>query len=351
VKTRRLGSDGPELTTVGFGAWAVGGPWRFGWGPTDDDESVAAIRHAVERGVNWVDTAAVYGLGHSEEIVGRALEPLRTGEDVYVFTKCGRRWEGRPEGEIGNDLRPESIREECENSLRRLRIERIDLYQFHWPDWTTGTALEESWGTMIELVEEGKARWIGVCNFDVEQLERCEAIRHVDSLQPPLSLLARGATAALLPWASEHSTGVIVYSPMASGLLTGAFDAERIDRLDATDWRRLAPSFQEPLLSRNLALVERLRPIAERLGTTLPALAVAWTLAQPGVTGAIVGARLPRHVDGWTPASGLELDEEALGEIDDALGATGAGNDEPPAPPPHMLAQQGAGTSDRAPAS
>ena len=161
MRTRRLGSDGPEITTVGFGAWAIGGPWRFGWGPVDDDESVAAIRHAVERGVNWVDTAAVYGLGHSEEVVGRALEPYRTGEDVYVFTKCGRTWYGRPEGVIENDLRPESIRHECEQSLRRLGVERIDLYQVHWPDWTTGTPFEESWATMAALVDEGKVRWLG----------------------------------------------------------------------------------------------------------------------------------------------------------------------------------------------
>ena len=175
MKRRRLGTTGPEISMVGFGAWAIGGPWRFGWGSVDDDESVAAIRHAVELGVNWVDTAAVYGLGHSEEVVGRALAPYRVGEDVFVFTKCGRRWEGRPDGVIENDLRPESIREECERSLRRLGVERIDLYQFHWPDWMTGTALEDSWAAMVELVEQGKARWIGVANFDVDQLGRCEA--------------------------------------------------------------------------------------------------------------------------------------------------------------------------------
>ncbi len=193
MRVRRLGTSGPELSMVGFGAWAIGGPWRFGWGSVDDDESVAAIRHAVELGVNWVDTAAVYGLGHSEEVVGRALAPYRVGEDVFVFTKCGRRWEGRPDGVIENDLRPESIREECERSLRRLGVERIDLYQFHWPDWTTGTALEDSWAAMVELVEQGKARWIGVANFDVDQLARCEAMSHVASVQPPLSLLTRGA--------------------------------------------------------------------------------------------------------------------------------------------------------------
>ena len=336
MRTRRLGDSGPELTTVGFGAWAIGGPWRFGWGEVDDDDSVAAIRHAFELGVNWVDTAAVYGLGHSEEVVRRALEPYRAGEDVYVFTKCGRRWQGRPEGVIENDLRPESIREECEESLRRLGVERIDLYQVHWPDWTTGTLLEDSWGTMAELVDEGKARWIGVSNFDEELLARCEAVRHVDSVQPPLSLLARGARSTAVAWAREHGAGVICYSPMASGLLTGAFDRARIAGLADSDWRRQSPAFQEPLVSRTLALVDRLRPLAEELGATPPALAVAWVVAQPGVTGAIVGARTPSHVDGWSIASDLELDAATLGAIDDAIAQTGAGSDTPPAPPPHV---------------
>jgi aryl-alcohol dehydrogenase-like predicted oxidoreductase len=333
---RRLGETGPELTAVGFGAWAIGGPWRYGWGEVDDDESVAAIRRAVEHGVNWVDTAAVYGLGHSEEIVGRAVRPYRVGEEVLVFTKCGRRWEGRPDGEIGNDLRPESIREECERSLRRLGLERIDLYQAHWPDWTTGTLLEDSWGTLAELVEEGKARWIGVSNFDVDQLARCEAIRHVDSVQPPLSLLARGVLSTVIPWAATHGTGVLCYSPLASGLLTGAFDRERIAALDEGDWRLAAPGFREPLLSATLDLVERLREIAGGLGTTVPALSVAWVVAQHGVTGAIVGGRSPRHVDGWAGAADLVLDEATLRAIDDAIVTTGAGSDEPPVPPPHI---------------
>jgi len=331
---------------VGFGAWAIGGPWRFGWGSVDDDESVAAMRRAVELGVNWVDTAAVYGLGHSEEVVGRALAPYRVGEEVFVFTKCGRRWEGRPDGVIENDLRPESIRDECERSLRRLGVERIDLYQFHWPDWMTGAALEDSWGTMVELVEEGKARWIGVANFDTGQLARCEAIRHVDSVQPPLSLLARGARTTVLPWAAEHGTGAIVYSPMASGLLTGSFDGERIARLDANDWRRESPQFREPALRQNLALVERLRPIAAGLGSTLPELAVAWTLAQPGVTAAIVGARLPRHVEGWARAPDVELSPEVRAELAEAVTASGAGTDDPPQPPPHVVAAAGARMGD-----
>jgi aryl-alcohol dehydrogenase-like predicted oxidoreductase len=302
----------------------------------DDDESVSAIRHAIDLGVNWVDTAAVYGLGHSEEVVGRAVAPYRVGEDVLVFTKCGRRWEGRPEGVIENDLRPESIREECESSLRRLGLERIDLYQAHWPDWTTGTLLEESWGTMADLVTEGKARWIGVSNFGEEELSRCEAVRHVDSVQPPLSLIARGARKTVLPWAETHGTGVICYSPMASGLLTGAFDRARLDGLETDDWRRQATPFQEPDVSRNLALADGLRPIADALGTTTAALAVAWVLAQAGVTGAIVGARAPRHVEGWVGASDLALDDVVLQAIDDVIAETGAGSDEPPSPPAHI---------------
>ena len=329
MRTRRLGSDGPEITTVGFGSWATGGPWKFGWGPQDDDDSIAAIRRAVEGGVNWVDTAAVYGLGHSEEVVGRALEPYAVGEDVYVFTKCGRSWYGRPEGEVGNDLRPESIRFECEQSLERLGVERIDLFQFHWPDSETGTPVEESWQTMVELVEEGKVRWLGVSNFDVELLERIEAIRHVDSLQPPLNLLMRSARQELIPWAREHGTGVLCYSPMASGMLTGKFDRERVENLADDDWRKgehpQAAEFREPSLTRNLELVERLRAVAERLDADVPSVAIGWTLAIAGVTGAIVGARSPEQVEGWLPAAGLELSEDDMAEIERAIEETGAG--------------------------
>jgi aryl-alcohol dehydrogenase-like predicted oxidoreductase len=331
VVTRPLGSAGPEITNLGFGTWALAGRYRFGWGPTDDEESVAAIRRAVEAGINWIDTAATYGDGHSEKVVGRAIEPFRVGEEVLVFTKCGRPWRG---GEIYFDLRPESIREECEASLRRLGIERIDLYQFHWPDYATGTPLEESWGTMGELVEEGKVRWLGVCNFDVPRLRQCEAVRHVDSLQPPLSLLNRNARLELLPWARENGTGVIAYSPMASGLLTGSFNREGLDRLAEDDWRRRAAPFQEPQLSRNLALVERLEPVAARLDTSAAALAVAWVLAQQGVTGAIVGGRRPSQLDDWLGAGDVQLDEQALAEVEALLEETGAGTDEAPQPPP-----------------
>ena len=325
MRKRSLGSEGPEITRVGFGAWAAGGPWQFGWGSQDDDASVAAIRRAVEGGVNWVDTAAVYGLGHSEEVVARALEPYEAGEDVLVFTKCGRNWYASGGENIEYDLRPDSIRFECEQSLKRLGLERIDLYQFHWPDPVTGTQVEDSWGVMVELIEEGKVRWGGVSNFDVELLERCDAVRHVDSLQPPLSLLKRGAAREVIPWCAEHGTGVIVYSPMASGLLTGKFDRARLDDLDRDDWRRQAEAFQEPQFSRTLSLVERLEPIAERLGTNLPSLAVAWTLSVEGVTGAIVGGRDPDQVDAWLGAADLDLGEDDIAEIELALDETGAG--------------------------
>ena len=325
MRTRRLGSQGPEITTVGFGAWAIGGPGRFGWGRVDDDESVSAIRHAVDSGINWIDTAAVYGLGHSEEVVARAIEPYSPGQDLFIFTKCGQNWYDSDTNEAQLDLRPESIRFECEQSLKRLGVDRIDLYQFHWPDRRTGTQVEDSWGTMVELIDEGKVRWGGVSNFDVGLLERCEAIRHVDSLQPPLSLLNRATRNDVIPWCNDHGTGVIVYSPMASGLLTGKFDANRVRSLDDDDWRKNAAPFQEPNLSRNLALVDRLEEIATRLDTTLPALVVAWTLAVPGVTAAIVGARRPDQVDGWLPAADVELDPDVMNEIESAVEETGAG--------------------------
>jgi aryl-alcohol dehydrogenase-like predicted oxidoreductase len=318
VQTRRLGSNGPALSVVGFGSWALGGSWQYGWGAQDDDESIAAIRHAVERGVNWVDTAAVYGYGHSERVVGRAVQPFAVGEEVLVFTKCGERFVDADGRELGG-LRPASIREECERSLGRLGLERIDLYQFHWPD--PDTPVEESWATMVELVDEGKVRWIGVCNSTVELLERCEAVRRVDSAQPPLSLLNRGARDDVIPWCREHGTGVIVYSPMASGLLTGAFGKDRVEQLAEDDWRRRDAAFREPRLSEALELVEQVRPIAERLGCSLAALAVAWTVAVPGVTGAIVGARGPEQVDDWLAAGELELGADVRDEIEQLLAA------------------------------
>jgi len=332
IPTAALGRSGAAFTRLGLGTWAIGGPWRFGWGPVDDAESVAAIRRALDEGLNWVDTAAVYGLGHSEEIVGQALRGRTTGEDVFVCTKCGRKT--RPDGAPYGDLRAESIRAECEASLRRLGVERIDLYQIHWPDPDGATPLEESWSTMAELVDEGKVRWIGVSNFDVDQLERCEAIRHVDSLQPQLSMVQRRALSDVIPWAAAHMTGVIVYSPMASGLLSGSFDRDRLENLPSDDMRLGRPQFTEPWLSRNLALVDTLGPIASRLGVTGASLALSWVLAVPGVTGAIVGGRRPSQLDDWLGADRLELDGRTLAEIDSAVQAASAGTDEAPQPPP-----------------
>jgi aryl-alcohol dehydrogenase-like predicted oxidoreductase len=327
LPTRPLGTTGFEITTVGFGAWAAGGGgWSFSWGPQDDDASVAAIHHAVRRGVNWIDTAAVYGLGHSEEVVGRALKDLPASDRPLVFTKCGLIWnEKEPMAQAKRILRPDSIRRECEASLRRLGLERIDLYQFHWPD-ESGTPVEESWGEMARLAEEGKIRAAGVSNFRIPLLERCEAVRHVDSLQPPFSVIRRDAGETEIPWCTAHLTGVIVYSPMQSGLLTDGFSAQRMAALAADDWRRRAPEFQPPRLGRNLSLRDALRPVAARRRVTVGALAVAWTLAWPGVTGAIVGARSPEQVDGWLGAASLRLDEEELDAIAEAVRRTGAGS-------------------------
>jgi len=276
--------------------------------------------------VSWVDTAAVYGLGHSEEVVGRALADIPRAERPLVFTKCGLRWNPKDPMEVSaRDSSPARIREECEASLRRLRAEAIDLYQFHWPD-QQGTPLADSWGEMMKLQDEGKLRYIGVSNYTTALLEGCEALRHVQSLQPPFSLVRRDVAASELPWCRAHGTGVIVYSPMQSGLLTDGFTAARVAAMPADDWRRRAPHFQEPNLSRNLALRDALAPIASHRGVNVGAVAVAWTLAWPGVTGAIVGARSPDQVDGWITAAGLELDPGELALIAGALERTGAGS-------------------------
>jgi aryl-alcohol dehydrogenase-like predicted oxidoreductase len=323
---RSLGSSGVQITVTGFGAWAIGGGgWRYSWGPQDDDASIATMRHSLELGISWIDTAAVYGLGHSEEVIGRLLRELPPSERPLVFTKCGLVWDERdPMAEPRRVLKPESIRKECEASLRRLGVQRIDLYQFHWPD-QTGTPVEESWTEMVRLIEQGKVRMGGVSNFDVPLLERCEPIRHVDSLQPPFSLIRREAAEREIPWCAEHKTGVICYSPMHSGLLTDNFTAETVRRFAEDDWRRRSPEFQEPNLSRNLALRDALRPIAQRHGTTVSAIAVAWTIAWPGVTGAIVGARSPKQVDGWIDAATLRLTPADLKEISAAIVRTGTG--------------------------
>jgi len=315
-----------EITLVGLGAWAIGGGgWAFGWGPQDDRASIDAIKHAVRSGINWIDTAAVYGYGHSEEIVGQALRELPSAERPLVFTKGGMRWYADDfMREPQKNLQPASIRSEVEASLRRLGVERIDLYQFHWPD-ETGTPIEESWAELLRLREEGKLRAIGVSNFDVPLLERSQALGHVDSLQPPFSLINRSAGGNVIPWAEANGTGVIVYSPMQSGLLSGRFTAERVAAMAEDDWRRSGPQFNEPRLARNLQLAEWLRPIAEAHQESVGAVAVAWTLAWSGVTGAIVGARSPEQVDGWIGAAGLRLNDAELDSITAAIETTGAG--------------------------
>ncbi len=327
LSMRQAGRDGPDISVVGFGAWAAGGGgWAFSWGPQDDADSIAAMRRALDLGINWIDTAAVYGLGHSEEVVGRLLAGLSPEDRPLVFTKCGLVWrDGDRRAMPRNNLRPESIRRECETSLRRLGVERIDLYQFHWPD-DSGVPVEESWGAMQQLIEDGKVRWGGVSNFDVRLLERCESTAHVQSLQPPFSLIRRDAAAEVIPWCNAHASGVICYSPMQAGLLTDSFTAARVSQLAHDDWRRRSAEFHAPLIDRNLALRDALRPIARRHGVSVAAVAVAWTLAWPGVTAAIVGARTPAQVEGWIAAGSLTLEDADLDEIAGAVAATGAGD-------------------------
>jgi len=316
MKTRKLGNSDLYLSSVGFGSWAIGGAgWQFGWGRQNDRESIAAIHRALEQGINWIDTAAVYGLGHSEEIVSRALATaLATwpGARPYVFTKCGLRWDDQ--GQTRRDLTAASIRQECEDSLRRLKVETIDLYQIHWPVADT-RELAEGWSTMAQLQREGKARWIGVSNFNVEQLKLAQAIAPITSLQPPYSLVHPEAEQEILPFCQAQGIGVIVYSPMASGLLTGAMTLERISRLPENDWRKHHPDFNEPRLSAYLALVERLRKIGRRQGCMPGEVAVAWTLHNPAVTAAIVGARSPGQVVELAAAAAIQLTSADLQEI------------------------------------
>ena len=327
LPTTPLGTTDMRITRVGFGAWAIGGGgWSFAWGNQDDADSIAAIRHAVERRINWIDTAAVYGLGHSEEIVARALRDIPVDDRPYVFTKAGLVWDehdrATPPRRVGDPL---SIRREVEGSLRRLDVERIDLYQMHWPA-EDGTPLEDYWGMLLQLKAEGKVRAVGLSNHDVGQLEAAERLGHVDTLQPPLSAIHREVAAAELPWCAAHRTGVIVYSPMQSGLLTGAFSAARAAQLGADDWRSRSADFTGQGLRRNLALADALRPIAERHGATVAAVAVAWTLAWPGVSGAIVGARSPAQVDGWIDAASLDLTDADLNDVAAAILRSGAGS-------------------------
>jgi aryl-alcohol dehydrogenase-like predicted oxidoreductase len=307
LATKALGATGLDITRVGFGAWAIGGgAWEFGWGPQDDEESIAAIHHALEQGINWIDTAAAYGFGHSEEVVGRVLRGLPEEDRPYVFTKASL-LEG-PGRRVLHSLSRESILREAEDSRRRLGVDAIDLYQIHWP--IPEADIEEGWAAFAALKDEGLVRHIGVSNFDVDQLRRIEEIAPVETLQPQYSLIERDVADEILPFAKAEGIGVIVYSPMGSGLLTGGMTRERIDNLADGDWRRRDARFQEPQLSRHLALVERLKAVAGRYDTTPGAVAIAWTLRNPAVDGAIVGMRRPAQVDDLLAATTLELSDE-----------------------------------------
>jgi len=322
MKLRTLGQSDLKITPIGIGAWAIGGgSWEFAWGPQDDEESIAAIRAGLERGINWIDTAAVYGLGHSETIVGRAVKGLR--QRPYIFTKCSLVWDDS--GNVSHNLQAASIRREAEASLKRLGVDAIDLYQIHWPAWKGGPesdspgSIEEAVGALALLQREGKIRNIGLSNFNAKQMQRALNVASITSLQPQYSLLARDVESSILPFAREHQIGVIVYSPMASGLLTGAMTRERIAALPEDDWRKRSSNFQEPLLSRNLRLVEALRAIAKRRDATPGEVAIAWTLRNPAVTGAIVGVRSERQVSGIAGAADLELSADDMLEIEQGL--------------------------------
>jgi aryl-alcohol dehydrogenase-like predicted oxidoreductase len=314
VEKRTLGNSDLSITRLGFGAWAIGGAdWKFGWGPQDDSESIAAIRRALKRGVNWIDTAAAYGLGHSEEVVARALADVPASERPYVFTKCALVPDGK--GGMTESLDPASLRRECEASLRRLKVDAIDLYQVHWPTDRIED-IDAGWATLGDLRREGKVRWVGVSNFDVAELQRASAIAPVTSLQPPYSLLRRDVEREILPYTRTNGIGVIVYSPMQSGLLTGTMTRERAAALPESDWRSRNPEFQEPKLTANLALVERLRAVGARHGASPGEIAIAWTLHDPAVTGAIVGARTAEQVDGWVGAADVKLSVDDMVAIE-----------------------------------
>ncbi|MDA8100985.1 MAG: aldo/keto reductase [Nitrospiraceae bacterium] len=313
MEKRRLGNSDLMITRIGYGAWAIGGPgWQYGWGPQKDADSVAAILAALELGVNWIDTAAVYGLGRSEEIVARALAEW-SGPCPRLFTKCGLLGDRR--GRVFRKLTADSVKQECEASLRRLQVDTIDLYQVHWPP-ENDDELEPGWQALADLQKAGKVRWIGVSNFDIAQLERARAIAPVTSLQPPYSLVRRGVESEILPYCLRENIGVIAYAPMASGLLTGAMTRERAAALPSDDWRKTSPEFNEPNLTRNLALVERLRHMGARYGRSPGEVAIAWTLLNPAVTGSIVGARNAAQAKGVMRASEVVLSEEDVKEIE-----------------------------------
>lgn len=316
---RKLGNSDLHLTPIGFGAWAIGGGnWEFAWGPQDDNESIAAIHRALDLGVNWIDTAAIYGLGHSEEIVARALKT--TGHKPYVFTKCSMRWHS--DRSIHRSLKAQSLAEELHNSLRRLGRDTIDLYQIHWPN--PEEEIEEGWEALAEFQKQGKVRWIGVSNFNVEQMRRTQKIAPITSLQPPYSMLRRAIEEEILPFALANNIGVINYSPMVSGLLTGKMTAERVAQMPHDDWRRRAVEFNEPRLSRNLRLVELLREIGKPHRVEPGVVAVAWTLQHPAITAAIVGGRSSQQVEGVAPALHFRLTEDEYNRINGFLAANAA---------------------------
>jgi aryl-alcohol dehydrogenase-like predicted oxidoreductase len=325
-----------RITRVGFGAWAIGGDWAVGWGSQDDRDSIAAIRHAVARGINWIDTAAIYGLGHSEEVVAEALSAIPRSERPYVFTKCGLIPDPADRAALPRQIGdPASLRREIDASLRRLKVERIDLYQMHWPA-EDGTPIDAYWQTLLDLKQRGKVAAVGLSNHSTGQLAVAEAIGHVDTLQPPFSAIRRGVAAAELPWCLAHGTGVIVYSPMQSGLLSGSFNVARAASLPANDWRSRNVEFTGKALTRNLAVANAMRDVAANHRTSVAAVAVAWTLAWPGVTAAIVGARSPRQVDGWLDAATLSLTTADMAAIADAIERSGAGTG--PTRPRHVNA-------------
>jgi aryl-alcohol dehydrogenase-like predicted oxidoreductase len=311
MQTRPFGNTDMDITPIGFGSWAIGGGnWEFAWGPQDEREAIAAIERAVDLGMNWIDTAAVYGLGHSEELVGQAIRGM--SQKPLVFTKCSMIWDDNRQ--IHRSLKAASVRRECEASLKRLGVDAIDLYQIHWPN--PAEDIEEGWQTLARLKEQGKVRWIGVSNFNVDQMRRAQAIAPISSLQPPYSLLNRGVEDEILIFCAENNIGVIVYSPMASGMLTGAMTRERIANFPADDWRRRNAEYREPRLSRNLALADALRAIGERHGLSAGEVAIAWTLRHPAVTGAIVGGRNGRQVEGIIGAGDFTLSEREIREIE-----------------------------------
>jgi len=319
MELRKLGNSDLQITPVGFGAWAIGGSgWEFAWGQQEDADSIGAILRALEFGVNWIDTAAVYGTGHSEEVVAHALQQWK-GKRPYVFTKCVLRWDENRK--VYPDHSAASIRKECEDSLRRLETDVIDLYQMHWPPRDNGPGLEEAWQAMNELKKEGKVRWVGVSNFDVEQMKRVARISPITSDQPPYSMIRRAIEVEVLPYCEKNGIGVISYAPMASGLLTGAMTRERAAALPPDDFRSRNPEFKEPRLSKNIALVERLRKVGARHGRGPGEVAIAWVLGHSGITGAIVGARNAKQAEEIMRAGEVKLSQEEIAEIEDAAAA------------------------------